>query len=205
MLRDDPSAERILPLERECVTDDIEVRHRRPIVPRQSRPRLSGPAETARALPAQRRPRIYPHALHGRHLRCASRVQFFFSHLQFVISRLPTFLPSFSLYSRRAHYLLHAQPDEFLNEQYALRQILYQTPRRTELFIVLTMYNVRLCFIDPSTRHRNLRLNRSHPLFIFSTPVQEDEVLFCRTMHGVMSASCCADGISSAPFPFAQN
>lgn len=46
-------------------------------------------------------------------------------------------------------------PDEFLNEQYALRQILYQTPRRTELFIVLTMYN-------------------------------EDEVLFCRTMHGVM-------------------
>ncbi|GAA5977405.1 hypothetical protein JCM10908_004966 [Rhodotorula pacifica] len=46
-------------------------------------------------------------------------------------------------------------PDDFLNEQYALRQILYQTPRRTELFIVLTMYN-------------------------------EDEVLFCRTMHGVM-------------------
>ncbi|GAA5893025.1 hypothetical protein JCM5296_003407 [Sporobolomyces johnsonii] len=46
-------------------------------------------------------------------------------------------------------------PDEFLNERYALRQILYETPRRTELFIVLTMYN-------------------------------EDEVLFCRTMHGVM-------------------
>ncbi|BGP01634.1 Chitin synthase 4 [Rhodotorula toruloides] len=46
-------------------------------------------------------------------------------------------------------------PDDFLNERYALRQILYETPRRTELFIVLTMYN-------------------------------EDEVLFCRTMHGVM-------------------
>ncbi|GAA6063174.1 hypothetical protein JCM10212_005019 [Sporobolomyces blumeae] len=46
-------------------------------------------------------------------------------------------------------------PDEFLNERYSLRQILYETPRRTELFIVLTMYN-------------------------------EDEVLFCRTMHGVM-------------------
>ncbi|BGP17974.1 hypothetical protein JCM10213_003981 [Rhodosporidiobolus nylandii] len=46
-------------------------------------------------------------------------------------------------------------PDAFLDEQYSLRQILYETPRRTELFIVLTMYN-------------------------------EDEVLFCRTMHGVM-------------------
>ncbi|GAA5928047.1 hypothetical protein JCM3775_002798 [Rhodotorula graminis] len=46
-------------------------------------------------------------------------------------------------------------PDDFLDEKYALRQILYETPRRTELFIVLTMYN-------------------------------EDEKLFCRTMHGVM-------------------
>ncbi|GAA5898199.1 hypothetical protein JCM6882_000102, partial [Rhodosporidiobolus microsporus] len=46
-------------------------------------------------------------------------------------------------------------PDAFLDERYSLRQILYETPRRTELFIVLTMYN-------------------------------EDEVLFCRTMHGVM-------------------
>ncbi|BGP49869.1 Chitin synthase 4 [Rhodotorula kratochvilovae] len=46
-------------------------------------------------------------------------------------------------------------PDDFLNEKYALRQILYETPRRTELFVVLTMYN-------------------------------EDETLFCRTMHGVM-------------------
>jgi hypothetical protein len=34
------------------------------------RPRLPGPAETARALSAQGRPRVYPHALHGRHLRC---------------------------------------------------------------------------------------------------------------------------------------
>lgn len=42
------------------------------------------------------------------------------------------------------------QPDEFLNERYSLRQILYETPRRTELFIVLTMYNVR--FSRPSDR-----------------------------------------------------
>jgi len=38
---------------------------------------------------------------------------------------------------------LRPQPDDFLDEKYALRQILYETPRRTELFIVLTMYNVR--------------------------------------------------------------
>ncbi|KAI5479453.1 chitin synthase, glycosyltransferase family 2 protein [Pseudohyphozyma bogoriensis] len=46
-------------------------------------------------------------------------------------------------------------PNDFYDERYSLRQILYDTPRRTELFLVLTMYN-------------------------------EDEVLFCRTMHGVM-------------------
>ncbi|SGY19437.1 BQ5605_C014g07647 [Microbotryum silenes-dioicae] len=32
-------------------------------------------------------------------------------------------------------------PDDFLDERYALRQILYDSPRRTELFIVMTMYN----------------------------------------------------------------
>ncbi|SCV73964.1 BQ2448_6394 [Microbotryum intermedium] len=32
-------------------------------------------------------------------------------------------------------------PDDFLDERYALRQILYDTPRRTELFTVMTMYN----------------------------------------------------------------
>lgn len=70
------------------------------------------------------------------------------------------------------------QPDDFLNEQYALRQILYQTPRRTELFIVLTMYNVR------DSRSRRGRDCTDRDGWI----VQEDEVLFCRTMHGVMSA-----------------
>jgi chitin synthase len=29
-------------------------------------------------------------------------------------------------------------------EGYALRQVLYEPPRKTELFIVMTMYNVRL-------------------------------------------------------------
>ena len=47
-------------------------------------------------------------------------------------------------------------PDKFKDERYTLRQVLFDPPRRTELFIVLTMYN-------------------------------EDEQLFTRTMHGVMS------------------
>ena len=46
-------------------------------------------------------------------------------------------------------------PNDFQSSGFALRQTLYDPPRRTELFIVMTMYN-------------------------------EDEELFCRTMHGVM-------------------
>lgn len=75
-----------------------------------------------------------------------------------------------------------SQPDEFLNERYSLRQILYETPRRTELFIVLTMYNVRFLTssIDPLSPNAEDWWKRL-------SDVQEDEVLFCRTMHGVMS------------------
>ena len=46
-------------------------------------------------------------------------------------------------------------PNEFKDSGFTLRQVHYDPPRRTELFIVMTMYN-------------------------------EDEELFCRTMHGVM-------------------
>jgi chitin synthase len=46
-------------------------------------------------------------------------------------------------------------PDDFTAAGFTLRQVHYEPPRRTELFIVMTMYN-------------------------------EDESLFCRTMHGVM-------------------
>ncbi|KZT69531.1 glycosyltransferase family 2 protein [Daedalea quercina L-15889] len=46
-------------------------------------------------------------------------------------------------------------PNDFKDEGFTLRQVHYDPPRRTELFIVMTMYN-------------------------------EDEELFCRTMHGVM-------------------
>lgn len=45
--------------------------------------------------------------------------------------------------SERANTAALAQPNDFLAERYSLRQILYETPRRTELFLVLTMYNVR--------------------------------------------------------------
>ncbi|KIP07919.1 glycosyltransferase family 2 protein [Phlebiopsis gigantea 11061_1 CR5-6] len=46
-------------------------------------------------------------------------------------------------------------PNDFKESGFTLRQLHYDPPRRTELFIVMTMYN-------------------------------EDEELFCRTMHGVM-------------------
>ncbi|PCH40454.1 glycosyltransferase family 2 protein [Wolfiporia cocos MD-104 SS10] len=46
-------------------------------------------------------------------------------------------------------------PNDFKDSGFTLRQTHYDPPRRTELFIVMTMYN-------------------------------EDEELFCRTMHGVM-------------------
>jgi len=46
-------------------------------------------------------------------------------------------------------------PNDFKDTGFTLRQVHYDPPRRTELFIVMTMYN-------------------------------EDEELFCRTMHGVM-------------------
>ncbi|KAI1140103.1 glycosyltransferase family 2 protein [Hypoxylon sp. FL0543] len=46
-------------------------------------------------------------------------------------------------------------PDNFYNENFMLRQNLFQTPRHTELFIVITMYN-------------------------------EDDILFARTMIGVL-------------------
>ena len=46
-------------------------------------------------------------------------------------------------------------PNDFKDSGFTLRQVQYDPPRKTELFIVMTMYN-------------------------------EDEELFCRSMHGVM-------------------
>lgn len=76
-------------------------------------------------------------------------------------------LDVWTLYSHTSLRRFHAQPDEFLNEQYALRQILYQTPRRTELFIVLTMYNVRPRSHKICCSHRCSRFS-SRFLFLFN-------------------------------------
>lgn len=61
-------------------------------------------------------------------------------------------------------------------EGYALRQVLYEPPRKTELFIVMTMYNVRLLCGN----------GRVFFLTFSPTDSQEDEELFARTMSGVM-------------------
>jgi chitin synthase len=63
-------------------------------------------------------------------------------------------------------------PDDFEKKGFFLRQ--NESGRRTELFIVITMYNV--CFIS------TLLYSPSH----YHVWQQEDEVLFCRTMYGVM-------------------
>ena len=63
-------------------------------------------------------------------------------------------------------------PDDFEKEKFFLRQ--NESGRTTELFIVITMYNVRPAFQVLFSEHTN------------SGYVQEDEVLFCRTMYGVM-------------------
>jgi chitin synthase len=67
-------------------------------------------------------------------------------------------------------------PDDFQTSGYTLRPRIYG--RHTELFIVVTMYNVRICPHDLA--QQQLWTN------YISLPLQEDEVLFARTMHGVM-------------------
>ena len=64
-------------------------------------------------------------------------------------------------------------PDQFEKKGFFLRQ--NETGRRTELFIVITMYNVRFPFLSLIVVVTN-----------FAAIYQEDEVLFCRTLYGVM-------------------
>ncbi|KAJ7276864.1 glycosyltransferase family 2 protein [Mycena rebaudengoi] len=58
-------------------------------------------------------------------------------------------------YSYMRYSAATCDPNDFKDAGFTLRQVHYDPPRRTELFIVMTMYN-------------------------------EDEELFCRTMHGVI-------------------
>lgn len=62
-------------------------------------------------------------------------------------------------------------PDDFEKKNFFLRQNEYD--RRTEMFIVITMYNVS-CAMNPD----------GYTFDAFAK--QEDEILFCRTLHGVM-------------------
>lgn len=61
-------------------------------------------------------------------------------------------------------------PDEFSAQGFSLRQV--EMHRTTELFIVITMFNVRITFV--------------YCAGFSSLEYQEDEILFCRTMYGVM-------------------
>lgn len=64
-------------------------------------------------------------------------------------------------------------PDDFEKEKFFLRQ--NENGRTTELFVVITMYNVRLaCQVVALSS------------MLTGSCVQEDEILFCRTMYGVM-------------------
>jgi chitin synthase len=64
-------------------------------------------------------------------------------------------------------------PDDFEKKGFFLRQ--NENGRRIELFIVITMYNVRLC-----------RLLASFSEVLECSFHQENEFLFCRTLYGVM-------------------
>ena len=66
-------------------------------------------------------------------------------------------------------------PNDFKDERYTLRQVLYEPARRTELFIVMTM------FVGHST---SAEMELIHPRS--SDRYNEDEVLFARSMHGVL-------------------
>ncbi|KAK7455190.1 Chitin synthase 4 [Stygiomarasmius scandens] len=71
------------------------------------------------------------------------------------LAALPPHLRSEREFTHMRYSAATCDPNEFKDSGFTLRQVHYDPPRRTELFIVMTMYN-------------------------------EDEELFCRTMHGVM-------------------
>ena len=66
-------------------------------------------------------------------------------------------------------------PDEFEKNGFFLRQ--NESGRRTELLIMITMYNVSVLFF---------LIYFNVCMMIFGGLMQEDEVLFCRTLYGVM-------------------
>ncbi|WWC96588.1 hypothetical protein V866_003456 [Kwoniella sp. B9012] len=92
--------------------------------------------------------------------RTQKRVQLFRGHLVLDID-VPTMLldqcpiREGNEFTKMRYTAVTCDPNDFVEDKYTLRQRLYDPPRQTELFIVITMYN-------------------------------EDDVLFCRTMRGIM-------------------
>lgn len=96
-----------------------------------------------------------------RRYKTVKRVELFHGNLVLDCPTAPALLEK--LNDRESREMTHARysavtcdADDFLDERYTLRQVLFDPPRRTELMICLTMYN-------------------------------EDELLFCRTLHGVLT------------------
>lgn len=46
-------------------------------------------------------------------------------------------------FTKMRYTAVTCDPNDFVEDRYTLRQRLYDPPRQTELFIVITMYNVR--------------------------------------------------------------
>jgi chitin synthase len=96
-----------------------------------------------------------------RRYKTVKRVELFHGNLVLDCPTAPALLEK--LNDRESREMTHARysavtcdADDFSDEQYTLRQVLFDPPRRTELMVCLTMYN-------------------------------EDEQLFCRTLHGVLT------------------
>ncbi|WRT66006.1 uncharacterized protein IL334_002957 [Kwoniella shivajii] len=92
--------------------------------------------------------------------RTQKRVQLFRGHLVLDVDVPSMLLDQCSIregneYTKMRYTAVTCDPNDFVEDKYTLRQKLYDPPRQTELFIVITMYN-------------------------------EDDILFCRTMRGVM-------------------
>jgi chitin synthase len=45
-------------------------------------------------------------------------------------------------FTKMRYTAVTCDPNDFVDDKYTLRQRLYDPPRQTELFIVITMYNV---------------------------------------------------------------
>lgn len=121
-------------------------------------------------------PRVHYGPLPTRQIRrnkTQKRVQLFQGHLVLDVDVPSKLLEKCAIkegneFTKMRYTAVTCDPDDFVADRYTLRQRLYNPPRHTELFIVVTMYN-------------------------------EDDVLFARTMYGIMQniANLCNRGSKS--------